>query len=105
MRPACSARAALPAAALTLLLLCAAGGCGASTSATHDDASISTRVKIALLNEPEVGPLRIDARTFQGVVTLSGTVRSQADVDRAIAAARHIAGVKDVKSELKIGGA
>jgi osmotically-inducible protein OsmY len=85
---------------LALVLLLAA--CGATTSGTSDDATISTRVKIALLNDPQVGPLRIDARTFKGVVTLSGTVRSQAEADRAIAVARKITGAKDVTSELKI---
>ena len=77
-------------------------------SAARDDErderrrQISTRVKIALLNDPQVGALRLDAKTFQGVVTLSGTVRSQAEVDQAIAAARKINGVRDVKSELRI---
>lgn len=77
-------------------------GCAATTRGTGDDASISTRVKIVLLNDPQVGSLRLDVKTFQGVVTLSGTVRSQAEVDAAIAAARKIAGVRDVKSELRI---
>ena len=87
--------------ALALAMSCTAG-CAATTRATSDDASISTRVKIALLNDPAVGTLRLDAKTFQGVVTLSGTVRSQAEVDQAIAAARKIRGVRDVKSELRI---
>ena len=87
--------------ALALAVSCTAG-CAAKTSATSDDASISTRVKIALLNDSQVGALRLDAKTFQGVVTLSGTVRSQAEVDQAIAAARKIRGVRDVKSELRI---
>ena len=87
-----------------LLLALVLTACGATTSATRDDASISTRVKIALLNDPQVGAMRIDARTFQGVVTLSGTVKSQADIDQAIAAARRVKGVRDVKSELKVAG-
>ncbi len=78
--------------------------CGATTSGMRDDASISTRVKIALLNDPQIGAMRIDAKTFEGVVTLSGTVGSQADVDRAVAAARRVKGVKDVKVEVRIGG-
>jgi osmotically-inducible protein OsmY len=97
MRRACSVR--LQALILGLLL---ASGCAAKTNATTDDASISTRVKIALLNTPQVGTQRLEAKTFQGVVTLSGTVRSQAEADQAIAAARKIKGVRDVKSELRI---
>lgn len=87
---------------LLLILVLLLGACGAATGGTSDDATISTRVKIALLNDPQVGPCRIDARTFQGVVTLSGSVGSQAEVDQAIAVARRIVGAKDVKSELKI---
>src|SRR5262245_35375482 len=67
-----------------------------------DDATITTRVKTALLNDPEVGGLsgglRIDVDTFKGVVTLSGGVRSAAERDRAVAVARKINGVVDVKS-------
>jgi hypothetical protein len=98
-RPACSFR--LQAELLVLLLLLAA--CGAATSATHDDPSIATHVKIALLNDPQVGALRLDARVTQGVVTLSGSVRTQADADRAVAVARRVGGVKDVRSEIVVG--
>ena len=98
MARACSFRLQAEALVLTLLL----AGCGAATSGTKDDQTIATRVKIALLNDPRVGPQRLDARAFQGVVTLSGTVRSQADVDAAIAAARRVPGARSVKSDLKI---
>lgn len=47
--------------------------------------------------------MRLQASTLNGVVTLSGTVPSPADVDRARAAAKRVPGVRDVKSELKIG--
>ena len=106
MPPACSRRPPAAARASRLLplvfSLLVVTACGAATSATKDDATIATRVKIALLNDPRVGPMRIDARAFQGVVTLAGTVTSQADVDTAIAVARKTRDVRDVKSELKI---
>jgi osmotically-inducible protein OsmY len=85
-----------------LILILLLSACAATTSRTTDDATTTTRVKIALLNEARVGGLRLDVKTFQGVVTLSGTVKSQADVQAAIAAARTIQGVREVKSELKI---
>ena len=65
---------------------------------------MTTRVKIALLNDARVGGLRLEVKTLQGVVTLSGTVKSKTDEDAAIAASRTIQGVRDVKSELKIEG-
>lgn len=79
-------------------------GCAARTSRTTDDATTTTRVKIALLNDARVGGLRLEVKTFQGVVTLSGTVKSKSDEQAAVAAARTIHGVREVKSELKIEG-
>lgn len=77
--------------------------CAAATSGTNDDATISTRVKIALLGDQQTQLLRLDVRTFQGVVTLSGTVPSAAVEQRAIAVARTVKGVKDVKDALSVG--
>jgi osmotically-inducible protein OsmY len=85
-----------------LLLVLFLAACGATTSRTTDDASTSTRVKIALLNDAQVGALRLDARTFQGTVTLSGVVKTPEQERQAIAVARKVAGVRDVKSALKI---
>jgi hyperosmotically inducible protein len=90
----------LLAIALVMPLLLAA--CGKTVGETIDDATITTRVKTALLNDPVVGGLRIDVDTFKGVVTLSGRVKSQNEQNTAIALARKIDGVKDVKSTLQI---
>jgi osmotically-inducible protein OsmY len=76
--------------------------CGKTVGETIDDATITTRVKTALLNDPDVGGLRIDVDTFKGVVTLSGAVKSEAERDKAITLARRISGVTDVKSTLQI---
>lgn len=76
--------------------------CGKTVGDTIDDATITTRVKTALLNDPDVGGLRIDVDTFKGVVTLSGAVKSPAERDKAIAIAKRIGGVVDVKSTLQI---
>jgi osmotically-inducible protein OsmY len=72
-----------------------------TTRAVPDDATITTRVKTALLNEREITG-RIDVDTFKGVVTLSGSVKTAAERDRAMALARTITGVTDVKSTLQI---
>ena len=76
--------------------------CGKSVGETIDDATITTRVKTALLNDPDVGGLRIDVDTFKGVVTLSGGVKTTAERDKAIAIAKKTPGVVDVKSSLQI---
>lgn len=95
--------------AVTVLLPLAAVSCAPrhvspAGTARFDDATISTRVKTALLNDPEIGALKIDVNTTQGVVTLSGVARSRAEEQKAVAVAKGIAGVKDVKSNLQIQG-
>ena len=77
-------------------------GCGKTVGETIDDATITTRVKTAFINDPLVGALRIDVDTFKGVVTLSGRVKSDQEQQRAIELAKKIRGVVDVKSTLVI---
>jgi len=77
-------------------------GCGKTIGETIDDATITTRVKTSLLNDPDVGGLRIDVDTFKGVVTLSGRVKTMDEEARAVALARKIGGVTDVKSTLQV---
>ena len=76
--------------------------CGKTVGETIDDATITTRVKTAFVNDPLVGALRIDVDTFKGVVTLSGRVKSKDEEAKAISLARSITGVTDVKSTLQI---
>ena len=76
--------------------------CGKTVGETIDDTTITTRVKTAMLNDPGVGGLRIDVDTFKGVVTLSGRVKSQAERDQAVALARTVDGVSQVKDALQV---
>lgn len=76
--------------------------CGKTVGETIDDATTTTRVKTALLNDPAVGGLRIDVDTFKGVVTLSGRVKSDAEKAQAITLARRIDGVTEVKDALQV---
>jgi hyperosmotically inducible protein len=80
-------------------------GCGPKEVVSRvdfDDATISTQVKTAILNDAEVGGLPIDVATVKGVVTLSGVVKTGEQRDRVVAIARQVGGVMDVRSELKI---
>ena len=76
--------------------------CGKTVGEAIDDTTITTRVKTAMLNDPGVGGLRIDVDTFRGVVTLSGRVKSQVEHDQAIALARRVSGVAEVKDALQV---
>jgi len=90
----------LPVVAMVLALSTLA--CGKTVGETIDDTTITTRVKTAMLNDPTVGGLRVDVDTFKGVVTLSGRVKSPAERDQAIALARSVDGVTEVKDALQI---
>ena len=96
----------LGAAALGAAVLFSAG-C-ASTQTTRatgevvDDASISTRVKAALIKDHDVKARQIEVETFRGVVQLSGFVESQEIATRAAGIAAQVGGVKSVKNDMRI---
>lgn len=60
------------------------------------DAWITAKVKAALLADPDVRGLALDVETKDGVVTLRGTVVTQAEIDAAKKIALGIEGVRDV---------
>jgi hyperosmotically inducible periplasmic protein len=88
-------------AALVILPLLVSA-CGKTVGETIDDATITTRVKTALLNDPQVAGLKIDVDTTKGIVTMSGIVKSRGEEQRAIQIARGVPGVHDVKSTLQV---
>ena len=87
-----------------LATACGAAATRAATSTPVDDATITTRVKTAIINDPVVSNKdnKIDVDTFKGVVTLSGHVKSKGEEQKAIELARTIRGVTDVKSALQV---
>jgi hyperosmotically inducible protein len=91
---ACLASFAVPA--------CAGRSIRATDDGVMDDAIITARIKTSLLNDQQVGATKIDVTTVNGVVTLSGIVKSQAVAARAIELARQAPGVKDVKSMVQV---
>lgn len=73
------------------------------TGEVLSDAAITSAVKTKFLAEPGVSGLKIDVDTNNGVVTLSGNVRSQAEAEKAVTIARNSAGVKRVVNKLRVG--
>jgi len=67
-----------------------------------DDSEITARVKAAVFAEPGLKTLQISVDTVKGVVTLSGTVDSQANSDKARTLAAAVAEVKDVSNKLVV---
>jgi hyperosmotically inducible periplasmic protein len=66
------------------------------------DVGITSAVKAKLLADDEVGGLRIDVDTRDGMVTLSGTVRTEAEKREAREIASRTAGVKGVTDHLTV---
>jgi len=95
-------RAVVRLLALLVVLPLVLSACGKSIGERIDDATITARVKTALLNDPQVAGLNIDVDTSLGVVTLSGVVKSQPEAQRAVQLAGGIPGVRNVRSTLQV---
>jgi osmotically-inducible protein OsmY len=88
-------------------LLLAAAGCGStstreSTGEYFDDTMITTKVKAAIFNEPELKVLQISVETYKNVVQLSGFVASSDQITRAVDHARSVQGVNAVSNNLLV---
>ena len=67
-----------------------------------DDSVITSKVKAAILEEPALSSAEINVETFKGIVQLSGFVNSRADINKAVAVARGVGGVKSVKNDMRL---
>ncbi len=92
----------LAAAALTSVVGCAATRTQESTGQYMDDTAITTRVKAAIFNDASLKSAEINVETFKGVVQLSGFVNSNADIQRAVALAQGLSGVRSVKNDMRL---
>lgn len=98
------------AAALASMMGCASSAANDSKSGVKnetageylDDSVITTKVKTALINEPSLKSFEIKVLTYKGVVQLSGFVSSQSSIDKALAIAGGISGVKSVKNAMQL---
>jgi len=65
-----------------------------------DDATISSRVKTRMAQDPTVSAMRIEVETLNGTVQLAGFATSQAEKDKAAQIARAVPDVKDVRNNI-----
>jgi len=101
---AMSRMAGLAAVAMAMLL---SAGCAIlrgheAPSAYVDDATVTARVKTALIKTPGVKASEIDVHTYRGVVTLDGLVDDRQMLVRAAQIARDTPGVKSVDNTLQV---
>jgi osmotically-inducible protein OsmY len=99
-----------PLAVITLTALCTVPACArgpgpplGTIGISLDDARISAAVRSALLADPDLGLRDIAVDVDRGVVSLSGVVRTTDEVQRAATVAQRTAGVRHVKSGLRVG--
>ena len=72
------------------------------SAAVVEDALITTKVKAALLKEPNLKSVEVNVDTENGRVTLSGRVQSAADRERMLKIASSVDGVTGVKDGLTV---
>lgn len=73
---------------------------GTKAGVAIEDTEITAKVKAAIFAEPGLKTLQISVDTVKGVVTLTGSVDSLANSDRAKALAGAVAGVTAVENRL-----
>ena len=72
-----------------------------------DDAAITTKVKSEyvrqkLFDAKDISVMSVKVVTTNGVVSLTGTVKTQAEADNAVKYAKAVNGVKKVKSKIVV---
>lgn len=75
---------------------------GKSAGQIVDDTVITTKVKSALLADSDVKGLDVTVETSKGVVSLSGAVNNQTQIDRAAKITGDVEGVTSVLNNLTI---
>jgi hyperosmotically inducible protein len=66
------------------------------------DAWITTKVKMRLIREPGIAPLKVNVDTSDGFVTLKGAVTTEDGKREAARQAMMVGGVKSVANELRV---
>lgn len=104
-----------PALLVMLLSAVLAAGCGTmsgtqpdgskkSAGQVLDDSVITSKVKTALLADPEISGLKINVDTEKGRVKLKGEVKTLAIRKKAESITRGVEGVQSVDNQLVITG-
>ena len=87
---------------LATVLGCAGSSTKEGTGEYVDDTVITGKVKTAIFSEATLKSSEINVETFKGMVQLSGFVKSQADIGKAVEVARGVNGVKGVTNAMQL---
>ena len=88
-------------------MLAVAGACSStrtqqSAGEVIDDSTLTSKVKIALIDDPVTKAGQINVETYRGVVQLGGFVDNAQQKEQATKVARSVTGVKEVRNDLRI---
>jgi hyperosmotically inducible protein len=88
--------------ALVILLGASSAALAETTGQYVDDATITTKVKTALLADTRLKAMHVSVETNQGTVMLGGTVDSKSMESAAIKIANQVDGVKTVQDNITV---
>jgi hyperosmotically inducible periplasmic protein len=88
--------------ALAMLGACASTRTQQSAGEVIDDSVLTSRVKLALIDDPVTKAGQINVETYRGVVQLGGFVDTAQSKQQATKVARSITGVKEVRNDLRV---
>jgi len=87
---------------LAVASACTATRTQESAGEVIDDSVLTSRVKIALIDDPVTKAGQINVETYRGVVQLGGFVDNAQQKAQATKVARSVTGVKEVRNDLLI---
>ncbi|MCM2311748.1 MAG: BON domain-containing protein [Steroidobacteraceae bacterium] len=89
-------------AALAVLSACSSTRTQQSAGEVIDDSVLTSKVKVALIDDPITKAGQINVETYRGVVQLGGFVDNTQQKNQATTVARSVTGVKEVRNDLLV---
>ena len=87
---------------LALATACSSTRTQQSAGEVIDDSVLTSKVKVALIDDPITKAGQINVETYRGVVQLGGFVDNAQQKDQATNVARSVTGVKEVRNDLRV---
>jgi len=87
---------------LAMVSACSSTRTQQSAGEVIDDSVLTSKVKVALIDDPVTKAGQINVETFRGVVQLGGFVDNAQIKEQATRVARSVTGVKEVRNDLRV---
>ncbi len=89
-------------AVLALASACSSTRTQESAGEVFDDSVLTSKVKVALIDDSVTKAGEINVETYRGVVQLGGFVDNAQQKEQATKVARSVTGVKEVRNDLRV---